>query len=479
MRLVRRERIRRRPRELASDDRRALEHARARRGARLSRRLASSDSSDAGTRPASTGPSSACAASCSRKSGLPSAAATTAARASSSSASDSGSASSELGGLVVRERSQRDRVGRPRGARVEQLRACEADERDRVRRCSSRRGTRRGRGTSARPSGRPRARRAAAARARALEELARRPEDVTAVHARPSPESASTSRVAACSPSGSPSSSAWIAGTDLLAARDLLDDLGERQVGRAFGVRDAAAGEDARLVHERPGELGGEARLADPRLAEHHDPAAGRRGGGLAHGKHEALELGPATHERRVGAARDRRRALDELDEPVPTLGRLRPRRAGRLRSSRRPEQDLPLPRALLHPPRCRQRPAREDAPVLADEHLARLHRGSHRKGRERVAELHRRPERAENVVLVGGGQPEHRERLLPQQLLDPATVAQHDLLERREPARDQPARRLDVQLVVDQQLDDAHRDAPSARAAPAARRPPRRRRPA
>ena len=56
-------------------------------------------------------------------------------------------------------------------------------------------------------------------------------------------------------------------------------------------------------------------------------------------------------------------------------------------------------------------------------------------------------------------GQTEHRERLLPQQLLDPPPVAQDDLLERREPARDQPARRLDVQLVVDQQLDDAHRD--------------------
>ena len=182
--------------------------------------------------------------------------------------------------------------------------------------------------------------------------------------------------------------------TDLLAARDLFDDLGERQVGRALGVGDAAAGEDARLLRERPGELGGEPRLADPRLAEHDDPAAGGRCGGLAHGKHEPLELGPATDERRVGAPRDRRRALDELDEPVPALGRLRPRRAGRLRGSGRPEQDLPLPRALLHPPRGRQRPTREDATVLADEHLARLHRGPHRKGRKRVAELHRRPER-------------------------------------------------------------------------------------
>ena len=55
------------------------------------------------------------------------------------------------------------------------------------------------------------------------------------------------------------------------------------------------------------------------------------------------------------------------------------------------------------------------------------------------------------------GGQPKDGKRLLPQQLLDPATVAKHDLLERCEPTRDEPARRLDVQLVVDQQLDDAH----------------------
>ena len=66
---------------------------------------------------------------------------------------------------------------------------------------------------------------------------------------------------------------------------------------------------------------------------------------------------------------------------------------------------------------------------------------------------------RAQRVVLVRSRQPEHGHRLLAEQLLDRAPVAQHDLLQRRQPARHHPARRLDVELLVDQQLDDAHRN--------------------
>ena len=116
----------------------------------------------------------------------------------------------EVGGLLLGERSQRDRVGGPCRARVEELRAREADERDR--------------GTLAPadqvleqveerrlgpvhvlehdddgPLSRER-----------LEQLAGRPRHVPAVDGAGA-ETASTRRTAACSPSCSPSSTAWIA----------------------------------------------------------------------------------------------------------------------------------------------------------------------------------------------------------------------------------------------------------------------------
>ena len=55
------------------------------------------------------------------------------------------------------------------------------------------------------------------------------------------------------------------------------------------------------------------------------------------------------------------------------------------------------------------------------------------------------------------GGEPEHRDGLLAEQLVDPSSVSRGDLLERRERARDDAARRLDVQRLVDVELGDAH----------------------
>ncbi len=178
----RRKRVDGRTRELATDDSRPLEDVPLPALDRLSSRLASSDSSDAGTRPASSGPSSACAASCSRNKRVPL-----------GGRDDRGAC---VGVERNRLRKRLEQLTPSRRRRAAGARACRPPRRGErraapsvrgtrarsVRRCSSRRGTRAGRedvgsaqctSSSTTRSGR--------SRARVSRSLRDRPEDVAAV----------------------------------------------------------------------------------------------------------------------------------------------------------------------------------------------------------------------------------------------------------------------------------------------------------
>jgi hypothetical protein len=85
--------------------------------------------------------------------------------------------------------------------------------------------------------------------------------------------------------------------------RNLPDDLGQRQVGRALTVGEAPSHDEPRFVAERRGELQREAALADAGLAEDREDPAPILGASLLEGLLEPFELLPATHEPRATGA--------------------------------------------------------------------------------------------------------------------------------------------------------------------------------
>ncbi len=97
--------------------------------------------------------------------------------------------------------------------------------------------------------------------------------------------------------------------------------------------------------------------------------------------------------------------------------------------------------------------------PFAADEHLAGLHRRPDREPAHRVPKLDDRPQGPQHIVLVRRGKTEHDDRLLAEKLLHGSPVAEDDLLQRRKPAGHDAACGLDVELLVDEELDDAYRD--------------------
>ncbi len=107
-------------------------------------------------------------------------------------------------------------------------------------------------------------------------------------------------------------------------------DLRDRQVGGALAVRRAASDEHLRLVVDDRQKLACEPRLADTRLSDDRDDVAVLFVACACIRGSEAVELVPAADERRIEAARVRRRGWkDLLYSPrfVDGLGR-EPRRA-------------------------------------------------------------------------------------------------------------------------------------------------------
>ena len=112
-----------------------------------------------------------------------------------------------------------------------------------------------------------------------------------------------------------------------------LEDLGERPVGDAVAVGEAAAAERGGVRVGRLGprdELAREPRLPDPRVAVHRDEVGSAVARDAPEDRPQDLELGVAAdHRRRQArdAARRRRALLEEAERPhalAPALHRLR-----------------------------------------------------------------------------------------------------------------------------------------------------------
>ena len=180
----------------------------------------------------------------------------------------------------------------------------------------------------------------------------------------PSP-SASATRSAISSAFSSPASRAAIVAADCSPgsrpsrARDLPDNLGQRPIGDALAVGQAAAAQDRHVAGEPAGELPHKPRLADARAAEHGQQVAGPVSRprvpktGVEHG---TLALAP--DEGRVEAARKAGGVGEDVyhDEGVDRLAVLERARAARLDDDRvahepvrrPPDQDLVRRRRLL-----------------------------------------------------------------------------------------------------------------------------------
>ena len=122
-------------------------------------------------------------------------------------------------------------------------------------------------------------------------------------------------RACTVSPSGSPARTC--------VEVEVAHDLDERPVGDPVPVRQAAALEHERVLAGGRDQLGGEARLADARLADDRDDAAGAVGDDPLELRQQRVELGRAPDERRVHPARDAGRVRLDVEQP-PRVDRLR-----------------------------------------------------------------------------------------------------------------------------------------------------------
>ncbi len=97
----------------------------------------------------------------------------------------------------------------------------------------------------------------------------------------------------------------------------LRDDVAERAASLALAVRRAAATQDRGAGGKRRPELGGEPRLADPRLPDHRDDDPRPLPAGAVVGLAQRAELAPAADQRTAEAAPDGRCVVDQALEPV------------------------------------------------------------------------------------------------------------------------------------------------------------------
>ena len=262
-----------------------------------------------------------------------------------------------------------------------------------------------------------------------------------------------------------------LAGVQALRARDLPDDLGQRPVGDALAVGQAAAAQDRHVAGEPARELPHEPRLAHARVAEHGQQVAGPIADRVAeHGlEHGTLALAP--DEGRVEAARKAGGVGEDVyhDEGVDRLAVLERARPARLDDDRvahepvrrLPDQDLVRRRRLLE--------ALGDVDGLSgDEQMSlRVVAGDHLAGvdadpvgqadaptrfelavedGECVAHLDRRPHRAQRVVLVEDRHAEHRHDRVADVLLHDPAVPSDDGAQLAEVAREQVPERFRIE---------------------------------
>ena len=138
------------------------------------------------------------------------------------------------------------------------------------------------------------------------------------------------------------------------SANSVAHDLGDRPVGDALTVREAAAPEDSHVRAEPADELLHEPRLAHACGAEHREQVTGSICDRVGEGRDQRPELSLAPHERGVEAKRASGCSRQDLDksERVHPHSVLRRARSGRLE-----------PDVVTHEPGCH----------LADQDLFRL----------------------------------------------------------------------------------------------------------
>ena len=257
---------------------------------------------------------------------------------------------------------------------------------------------------------------------------------------------------------------------------EVAHDLDERPVGDSVAVRQTAAFEHERVRAGGRDQLGGEAGLADARLADDRDDPAGAVGDGPLELRQQHVELGRTSDEGRVHPARHAGRVRLDVEQPprVDGLGfpLQRQRRHRLCRDGVSDEADGRVADENLAGSRGGLEPLRDDDGVaggervalrrVAGEDLARVDAGAHAdrdpvrrlelvvQARELAPELDCRPDRAERVVLVHDRDPEDTEDGVADELLDRAAVALEHLPRRVVIARPDAPERFRVELLAE-----------------------------
>ena len=262
-----------------------------------------------------------------------------------------------------------------------------------------------------------------------------------------------------------------LAGQDVVEVEP-MDDLDERPVGDPVAVRQAAALEDVSVLAQRRDELGRESRLADARVAENGDDAAGPLQHDLVEGRAKPRELDDTADERRVEPPGHTGGAGEHVVEP-PRLDRLRlpfqlERRIGSATTASRTSLIVESPTRISPPPAADFEPLRDDdrvagrerVPLLrvACDHLAGVDTGANLDPDsvrgvepvvqlcERLAELDCRANGAQRVVLVHDRDPERGHDRVADELLDRAAVALQHLARGLVVARPDGPKRLGIE---------------------------------
>jgi hypothetical protein len=259
-------------------------------------------------------------------------------------------------------------------------------------------------------------------------------------------------------------------------ARRRAQQLGDRPVGDALAVRQAAA-----LEHGRPPvDLGEQLRrqpgLAHPGGPEHGDQVAGAvAGGGLERVPQQPQRAATPDHRRvepacvagDAGSDRQQPEGGDRL--PLALEGERSDRLDGDRVADQAPgrlaQQHLTGGGGLLQPGGEVDRVAEHQGVAdvgIAGHHLAGVDPGAHRQGHapvalqlavqplDALAQLGRGADRPHGVVLVQRRDAEHGHHRVADELLHGAAVALQHRPHRREPARHHPAERLGVQPLAE-----------------------------
>ncbi len=228
-------------------------------------------------------------------------------------------------------------------------------------------------------------------------------------------------------------------------SRKLAHDLSDRPEGDSFAVREASAADDPGPRPDPMLELGGESRLAHPRLSDHRDQPAAAFVGGRVELQREARQLALAPDERRPLPPRGRP-DTGHLEQPVGAQGLrlpLRLERRDQLGANGVPhqperrlaEQHLTGAGGLLEPRRHVNGVTGHERLAGPDD-LAAVDADPHLDGRpeplleltvqsdEPRLHLERGPAGSQRVVLACDRHPEHADDCIADEFLDRAAVA-------------------------------------------------------